>query len=166
MRPRKGPRPSNYAAAKETSLKEWNHHRTERRDVGRVNAATALVCLLGSFLLVPKTSTFGQEGPQGLVVPSVLPAFDPKAPPCAPPPGLKKILVFAQDNERQFMQGVRYGLGMAAKDRQLAFEVSPASDDPTRMIDQVQESASRSVGAVVAAPVDPPSLAVHLQHLI
>jgi ribose transport system substrate-binding protein len=147
-------------------LKEWNHHRTERRGVSRVNAATALVCLLGSFLLVPETSTFGQEGPQGLVVPSVLPPFDPNAPPCAPPPGLKKILVFAQDNERQFMQGVRYGLGMAAKDRQLAFEVLLASDDPTRMIDQVRESLSRSVGAVVAAPVDPPSLAVHLQHLI
>lgn len=126
----------------------------------------ALGCLVCSFILAGEAPALGQERPQGLVVPTVLPPFDPKAPPCAQPPGLRKILLFAQDNERQFMQGVRYGLGMAAKNWQLAFEVTLASDDPAKMIDQLEDAASRSVGAVVAAPVDPPSLAVHLQHLI
>jgi ribose transport system substrate-binding protein len=131
-----------------------------------VKVAPALVCVLGLFLVVAEMPGLGQEGPQGLVVSSVLPPFDPSARPCAPPPGLKKVLLFAQDNERQFMQGVRYGLATAANDRDLEFEVALASDDPARMIDQLKDAASRSVGAVVAAPVDPPSLAVHLQHLI
>ena len=34
------------------------------------------------------------------------------------PKGLERVLAFAQDNEREFMQGVKHGLGMAAKDQE------------------------------------------------
>ena len=51
-----------------------------------------------------------QDGPPGITTPTVFAPFDPKAPACSPPPGLNKVLAFAQDNEREFMQGVDRGL--------------------------------------------------------
>ena len=99
-----------------------------------------------------------QEGPPGITSPTVFPPFDPNAPACQPPPGLLKVLAFAQDNERQFMQGVDRGLAKAAKDRGLEYRVALAKNDPAKMIEQVQFFLASSVGAVVAAPVDPASL--------
>jgi ribose transport system substrate-binding protein len=107
-----------------------------------------------------------QDGPPGLTRPVVLPPFNPDAPACAAPPGLQRVLGFAQDNQRQFMQGVATGLAAAAKDRQLDYRVAVADNNPARMIEQVQAFGRSNVGAVVTAPVDPPSLAPHLQRLI
>ncbi|WP_375414462.1 sugar ABC transporter substrate-binding protein [uncultured Bradyrhizobium sp.] len=107
-----------------------------------------------------------QDGPPGLTRPVRLPPFDPDAARCGTPPGLEKVLAFAQDNQRQFMQGVAHGLAAAAKDRQLDYRVAVANNDPAAMIEQVREFSRSGVGAVVAAPVDPPSLAPHLQRLI
>jgi ribose transport system substrate-binding protein len=111
-------------------------------------------------------ASFAQEGPPGLTRPVPLPPFNPDAPACAAPPGLQRVLAFAQDNRRQFMQGVAYGLAMAAKDRQLDYRVAVADNSPARMIEQVQAFGRAKVGAVVASPVDPPSLAPHLQRVI
>ena len=68
------------------------------------------VCLLvsGSLLSV------AQDGPAGISMPTVLAPFNANAPSCSAPPGLQKVLAFAQDNERQFMQGVARGLASAA----------------------------------------------------
>jgi ribose transport system substrate-binding protein len=107
-----------------------------------------------------------QDGPQGIVTPAVLPPFDPAAAACSVPPGLQKTLTFAQDNERQFMQGVGRGLAEAAKKRGLAFRVALADNDPRKMIDQVLAQLADKTGAVVAAPVHPPSLAPALQQMI
>jgi ribose transport system substrate-binding protein len=107
-----------------------------------------------------------QEGPPGLTKPVLLPAYNPDAPSCAAPPGLQKVLAFAQDNQRQFMQGVARGLAAAARDRQLDYRVAVADNDPAKMIEQVQAFGKSNVGAVVTAPVDPPSLAPHLQRVI
>jgi ribose transport system substrate-binding protein len=107
-----------------------------------------------------------QEGPPGITVPTVLPPFNPVAALCTPPPGLQKILVFAQDNEREFMQGVRRGLAAAAKDRGLEFRVALARNDAAEMIEQVKALRGSNVGAVVAAPVDPLSLSLSLQQII
>jgi ribose transport system substrate-binding protein len=79
---------------------------------------------------------------------------------------LARVLGFAQDNQRQFIEGVGYGLALAAKKRGLAFDVALAGDDPAKMIAQAGKFLEQRVGAVVAAPVDPPSLALHLQRLI
>jgi ribose transport system substrate-binding protein len=110
--------------------------------------------------------SLAQDGPPGLTRPVLLPPFNAQAPPCLAPPGLERVLAFAQDNQRQFMQGVAHGLAMAAKDRGLDYRVAVANNDPARMIEQVQGFGRANAGAVVAAPVDPPSLAPHLQRVI
>jgi ribose transport system substrate-binding protein len=106
------------------------------------------------------------DEPSGISTPTVLAPFDRDAPACSPPPGLKRMLVFAQDNEREFMQGVGRGLSRAAAHRGVDYRVALASNDAARMIEQVQALRAEKVGAVVAAPVDAPSLSRSLQQLI
>ena len=111
-------------------------------------------------------ASLAQEGPPGLTRPVLLPPFNPDMPRCSAPVGLQKVLGFAQDNQRQFMQGVARGLAAAAKDRQLDYRVALADNDPAKMIEQVRAFGQLNFGAVVTAPVDPPSLAPNLQRLI
>jgi ribose transport system substrate-binding protein len=111
-------------------------------------------------------SALAQDGPSGITVPTVFAPFDPNAPGCTPPPGLQKILGFAQDNERQFMQGVARGLELAARDRGLQFRVTQARNDAKLMIEHLQQLRADRIGAVVVSPVDPPSLKRSLQQLI
>lgn len=105
-------------------------------------------------------------GPPGITAPRVFEPFNRNAPACTPPPDLQKALGFAQDNEREFMQGVARGLALAAKDRGLLYRGAVARNDGARMIEQVEQFRSLKMGAVVAAPVDPLSLAPHLQQVI
>ena len=107
-----------------------------------------------------------QDGPPGITTPTTFPPFNAAAAACTPPSGLQKVLGFAQDNERQFMHGVSRGLALAAKDRGLEYRVLLAGNDPKKMIEQVQSFRLAAVGAVVAAPVDPPSLSRSLQQVI
>jgi ribose transport system substrate-binding protein len=107
-----------------------------------------------------------QDGPAGITRPTVLPAFDPNRPACARPVGLERVLAFAQDNERKFMQGVAQGLALAAKDRGLEYRVAQANNEPAKMIDQVRALLDAKVGALVVAPVDPPSIAPLLKQVI
>ncbi|MBR1154403.1 substrate-binding domain-containing protein, partial [Bradyrhizobium sp. JYMT SZCCT0428] len=107
-----------------------------------------------------------QEGPGGITVPRVFPPFDQNAPACSSPPSLSKTLAFAQDNEREFIQGVGRGLSMAAKDRGLAYASTVAENDGNRMIEQVESVRSSNIGALVVAPVDPASLAPALRRVI
>jgi ribose transport system substrate-binding protein len=107
-----------------------------------------------------------EPGPPGLTSPVVLPAFKENAAACTAPPGLLRELAFAQDNEREFMQGVARGLAAAAKDRGLAFRAAIAANDAKRMIEQVHQFRDAKVGAVIAAPVDPITLAPALQEVI
>jgi ribose transport system substrate-binding protein len=116
-------------------------------------------------LLQPATGT-AQEGPRGITVPTVFPPHDLAAPACSAPPGLARVLVFAQDNERQFMEGVGFGLASAAKDRGLEYRRALADNDAQRMIEQVRAIRDQKLGAAVAAPVNAPSLARSLQELI
>ena len=132
--------------------------------VERSTTGRRLPAFLLSVLLV--TAASAQDGPQGIVTPVVLPPFDPSAAACSVPPNLRKVLAFAQDNERQFMQGVASGLAHAAKKRGLEFRILLAANDPKRMIEQVQTQLADRIGAVVASPVDAPSLARSLQQLI
>jgi ribose transport system substrate-binding protein len=125
-----------------------------------------LVLLLPVLFVSANGFSNAQEGGQGLTTPRVFPPFRPAESACAAPPGLRKVLAFAQDNERQFMQGVARGLSLAATQRGLEFRVALAANDPQKMIDQVQRLREEGVGAVVVAPVHPPSLARSLQQLI
>ena len=112
------------------------------------------------------SAVLAQDGSPGLTEPTVLPAFNPGAPACEPPPGLTKSLVFARDNDREFMLGAARGLTKAAHDRGLEYRSTAAHNDAARMIEQIEKLRSEKVGAVIAAPVDPESLAPSLQRLI
>ena len=107
-----------------------------------------------------------QDGPPGITTPTIFPPFDAGAPACTPPPGLSRTLVFAQDNTREFMQGVAHGLREAAEDRGLAYRVALADNDAQKMVAQVEALAAAGTGAVVAAPVDALGLAPSLQRMI
>ena len=134
----------------------------------KILAATSLAStLLAAVLLTNVPSALAQaNGPPGITRPVVFPPFDANAPDCDRPPGLEKVLAFAQDNEREFMQGVARGLALAARDRGLDYRNALARNDPAQMIDQVQQFRAAKVGAMVAAPVNPASLAPHLQQMI
>lgn len=117
-------------------------------------------------LLQGGQSLAAQQGPSGLTKPVVLPAFDPAKPRCAVPADLSRVLAFAQDNERKFMQGVARGLQLAAKDRGLDYRVAQADNDSARMLEQVKSLHDAKVGAMVVAPVDAILLAPALQQVI
>jgi ribose transport system substrate-binding protein len=140
--------------------------RTVRSAIKRIATIYGALALSLYSLAVGINAAMAQDGPAGITSPIGLPPFNADAPACAPPPGLRKMLAFAQDNERQFMQGVAYGLAMAAKDRGLEYQVALANNDPQKMIEQVDLFKTSHVGAVVAAPVDPSSLSRSLQKII
>src|SRR5262245_6009959 len=123
-----------------------------------------LILVVASCLAASGAAAQGR--PQGITTPQVLAPFDADARACRKPPRLKKILTFAQDNQRQFMEGVSHGLKMAARDRGLSYQVALADNDPAKQVEQIRQLRDARVGAVVASPVDPPSLKASLQELI
>jgi ribose transport system substrate-binding protein len=103
------------------------------------NWNTVLATLLATGLLAGSTAlSSAQDGAPGITKPTVFAPFNPNAPACTPPPGLSKVLAFAQDNEREFMQGVDRGLAMAAKNRGLEYRNAVANNDAAKMVEQVQ----------------------------
>lgn len=135
--------------------------RASHRGINVIGAVLTASMLLGSTAM-----TFAQDGSPGITEPTVFPAFNPDAAACSAPPGLSNVLAFAQDNEREFMQGVDHGLSMAAADRGLEYRRATANNDAARMAEQVQLFLASKVGAVVAAPVDPASLSHSLQEVM
>jgi ribose transport system substrate-binding protein len=133
---------------------------------GRGLAPLPLAALMVIGLLGSTVSSSGEEGSQGITKQTVFAPFNPNAPACSAPPNLAKVLAFAQDNEREFMQGVDRGLAMAAKDRGLEYRRALANNDAAKMVEQVQLFLSSKVGAVAAAPVDPASLSHSLQEIM
>ena len=81
-----------------------------------------------------------------------MPLFDPAKPQCSVPADVGKVLAFAQDNERKFMQGVARGLQLAAGDRGLEYRVAQAANDPARMIEQVKVFLEAKVGGLSPRP--------------
>ena len=117
--------------------------------IGR--ALVPLVCTLAC-LIIAVGPSMAQQGPAGLTAPRLLLPFDANAAPCAPPAGLTRVLAFAQDNEREFMDGVARGLAAAARDRRLEFRLAQARNDGARQIEQVQQFRAARVGALVHLP--------------
>lgn len=122
--------------------------------------ATALTAIL---LALPLGA---QAQGDGLTKPIILPPHDPARPVCAAPRGLKKELVFVQDNDREFVQGIGRGLQVAATQRGLAYRVSFAANDAALMVKQVSSLHAGKVGAVVVPPLDPASLSPSLKRMI
>ena len=103
---------------------------------------------------------------EGITDPVVLPPFDRAAASCTPPLGLEHRLVFFQDNDRQFMEGVRFGLEEASAKRGMSFSVDLANNDAAKMTTGVDAAVASHAGAIIAAPVDAIGLAPSLQKAI
>ena len=111
-------------------------------------------------------TTASAVGSQGITEPQKFPVYDPTAAKCTAPPGLKPVLVFEQDNARDFMQGVSRGLSNAAADRGLSYQIDLANNDANKMLEAVRARVADKSGAIVAAPVNPDNLKPGLQELI
>ncbi|RYE09578.1 MAG: sugar ABC transporter substrate-binding protein [Hyphomicrobiales bacterium] len=123
-------------------------------------AATLLAACLAGLPVV------AEERPEGITTPVTLAPFDPTAPVCSVPPGLSRSIGFAQDNNRDFMDGVSHGLEQAARDRGLSYVARVSDNDASRQAEDVELFRTQKLGAVISAPVDAPSLAPHLQELM
>ncbi len=121
-------------------------------------------CAMASLACLSFT-TFASAG-EGLTTPIKLPAYEATRPSCRAPIGLQRTLVFVQDNRREFMQGTGRGLEAAARARSLSYSVAFADNDPALMIKQIGDLTTDRTGAIVVAPIDPPSLAPSLKKMI
>lgn len=102
----------------------------------------------------------------GLTKPLILPVFDPTRQNCTKPRALRRELVFVQDNGREFVQGIGSGLAVAAAERGLKYRVLRADNDAPLMVKQINGLHANRTGAIVVAPIDPPSLSPVLKRLI
>ncbi|WP_205914648.1 sugar ABC transporter substrate-binding protein [Rhodobacter sp. SY28-1] len=71
-----------------------------------------------------------------------------------------------RDNDRDFINGVDYGLSLAAADRQLDYVSMNADNSAESMVEHLREMQARQVGGLVTAPVDPMKSAPILQELL
>jgi ribose transport system substrate-binding protein len=118
-----------------------------------------------AWLLAPATQA-QDDVPPGITEPFALAPFVPAETLCSVPSGLQQSLAFVQDNRRDFMEGVGFGLSRAAADNGLAYSNILANDDAALMIEQVDALRADAVGAVVVAPIAPRSLTPSLQAII
>jgi ribose transport system substrate-binding protein len=135
--------------------------RPSKRTILILMASGALVAFVA--LIAPLTARARSDG---LTRPVVLPAFDPVKPDCTRPPGLRRELVFVQDNDREFVQGIGRGLSLASSDRKLMYRVLLSRNDAALMIKQVDGLRANKTGSIVVAPIDPPSLSPSLKRMI
>ena len=117
-------------------------------------------------VLLAPIAMAAEGGPPGITQPIVLPLFDPKAPPCAKPPGLTQTLAYVQENEREFLEGVNYGLSLAAKDRGLNYHRALVENDVAKAVEQIQAFRNEKVGALIATSSDPAAVSSSLQQVI
>lgn len=136
--------------------------------LGKIRGAAGWCCLAVAAALAMGLNGPGtaQEGPSGITRPVVLPPYNPDAPVCSLPSGLRKSLTFARDNGRKFMQGVAQGLELAAKNRGLTFEIDQANNDAGVMTAQVRKFVGSNGGALVISPVDSQSIVPAIKQAI
>jgi ribose transport system substrate-binding protein len=138
-----------------------------REDFGKIRRIISSRWLVAATLMAGMIwAVTAQEGPPGITRPAVFPPFNPDAPACSRPTGLRKALTFAQDNGRKFMQGVARGLELAARDRGLTYEIDQANNDPILMTEQVRKFVSSNGGALVISPVDSQSIGPTIKQAI
>lgn len=126
----------------------------------------SLASVSGLALMGLPTRGQGQGGPNGLTVPVPFDAFDPEAPRCSSDTGLSRTLAFVRDNDRDFIDGVDFGLSHAAADRQLDYVSVNADNSAEAMVQYLREMQAKQVGGLVTAPVDPMKSAPILQELL
>ena len=131
------------------------------RTIACVAAIVGLLCGVASL-----PSQLGAQHGAGITTPTKFGPFRADMAPCRAPTGLQRRLVFAQDNQREFMQGVARGLAAAARDRGVEFGVALADNDAPAMMHGIEQAYAEDVGAVVIAPVNTFLVAPGVQKLI
>lgn len=126
----------------------------------------SLASVSGLALMGLPTRGQGQGGANGLTVPVPFDAFDPEAPRCSSDTGLSRTLAFVRDNDRDFIDGIDFGLSRAAADRQLDYVSVNAENSAEEMVTYLRAMQMRQVGGLVTAPVDPMKSAPILQELL
>ena len=107
-----------------------------------------------------------QNGAPGITKRTVFHPFNASAPGCSPPSGLRKMLAYVQENEREFLQGVSHGLSLAAKDRGLEYFKIVVENDVAKAIEQLRLLRASKAGAVIGTSSDPIAISRSLQELI
>ncbi|WP_421762109.1 sugar ABC transporter substrate-binding protein [Devosia sp.] len=130
-----------------------------RTAISMATAAALVPAALPSFVSA-------QEGSAGITEPVTFPAFDPGAPPCSPPVGLKQLLAYVQENDRQFLEGVNYGLSLAASDRGLEYRRVLAESDAPKAAAEIRSLLEDKVGALIATSSNPAIVSKDLQSVI
>lgn len=120
---------------------------------------------LAALLVITSPSATHAQG-NGLTRPVTLPAFDPTRQSCSKPRALRRELVFVQDNDREFVQGIGSGLASAASEQGLKYRVMRSENNAALMVRQINSLHANKTGAIVVAPIDPPSLSPGLKRLI
>jgi ribose transport system substrate-binding protein len=127
-------------------------------------AARIVLLAIATFTGLPAASA--ERNLRGITERTVFAPFNPKAPPCNRPPDMKNELAFVQENQREFLQGVDYGLAKAAKDRGLAYRRSVVNNDVAMAITQVASLRQEKVGALVVTSSDPEAISADLRDAI
>ena len=106
-----------------------------------------------------------QQG-AGITSPTKFAPFRADMATCRAPSGLQRRLIFAQDNQREFMQGAARGMAAAARDRGVEFSVVLADNDAMAMVHGLERALAADVGAIVIAPVNTFLVTPGMQKLI
>lgn len=123
-----------------------------------------LFMALAACLTLPLSKSRAQE--QGITEPRVLPPFTSQTAACKAPPDRTRSLLFLQDNDRDFMQGVKSGLAIAAEERKLEFAALLADNKSSEMQANARRALAERAGGVIAAPIDPDALSGDLRNLL
>ena len=122
--------------------------------------------LLGIALAPGLALAQAPDGGPGITRRTIFPAFNPRAPACSPPSGLKNVLAYVQENERAFLQGMDHGLSLAARDRGVEYFKVVVENDVAKAIEQLRLLRAAKVGAVIGTSSDPAAISRSLQALI
>ncbi len=128
---------------------------------------TMLRTLFVLIVLIPGPSFAQvQDGAPGLTKRTIFRSFNPHAPVCRSPSGLRRALTYVQENEREFLQGLNHGLSLAARDRGLEYNRVVVENDVAKAIEQLRLLKASKVGAVIGTSSDPIAISHSLQEVI
>ena len=131
------------------------------------NLAAIGVLVVGIAIpLLSSTDASAQDGPQGIITPTVFAPFDPDAASCGVPPGLARTLAYVQENDREFLEGVNHGLSLAAADRGLEYRRVLTDSDAPKAAAEIRDLVAAKVGAMVATSSDPAAVSKDIQKAI
>jgi ribose transport system substrate-binding protein len=139
---------------------------TDRNRINLLPSFMSRVILLAVVMIAGMARACAQEGSPGITQRTLFPAYDANAPACKLPPDLTKVIAFVQENERAFLQGVGYGLSLAAKNRGLEYRSVVVENDEVKAVEQIRRLRAAKVGALINASSDPAFVSRSLQEVI